>query len=324
MFTLYLTTADGTRDVTQLVQSLKWCGDKASIARRLEVSLLHREQSGWPAPALGDVLTLADGEGTLFTGYAVRRTLNSESAVLSCTCYDRGIYLKNNDGTYKFRRTSPEEICRRVCADYGVEAAETAASGVLLDRKFSGVALDKIISTAYTLAAEQTGERYGIRMMPEGLVVKKLEQSQSSLELRQRSNLIEAATTESIVSMVNSAAIYDQQGGLLQTLEDSAAVALYGRMQKHITQRSGQDAAAQARAALEDGALEQTVTVSVLGDRRLITGETVVVSEGSTGLQGLFWIDADVHTWQRGVYQCKLTLNCRSVMTKTTAGSELT
>ncbi len=324
MLTLYLTTADGTRDVTQLVSSLKWSGDKASIARKLEVSLLHRERSGWPSPALGDVLTLTDGEGTRFTGYTVRRTLHSESAVLSCICYDRGIYLKNNDGTYKFRRASAEEICRRICADRGVEVAELAATGVPLDRKFSGVALDKIISTAYTLAAEQTGERYGIRMMPEGLVVKKLEQSQSSLELRQRSNLIEAATTESIVSMVNSAAIYDQQGGLVRTVEDSAAVALYGRMQRHITQRKGEDATAKARAALEDGAMAQTVTVEVLGDRRLITGETVVVAEANTGLQGLFWIDADVHTWQRGVYRCKLTLNCRSVMVKATAGSELT
>lgn len=70
-------------------------------------------------------------------------------------------------------------------------------------------------------------------------------------------------------------------------------------------------------------ALQQTVSVQVLGDERLITGETVVVEEPETGLQGIFWIDADSHTWARGQYTCRLTLNCRSVMATAGAGSEL-
>lgn len=324
MFTLYLTNESGSLDVTQLVSTVKWSGDKASIARKLEVSMLHSEREGWPVPEIGSVMTLTDKEGTLFTGYVVQRSLNSESSVLSIVCYDRGIYLKNNDGTYKFRKTSPESICNTVCAERGIPVVEMASTGVLLDRKFSAVALDKIIATAYTLASEQTGERYCIRMMPDGLQVKLKEQSQSSLNLRPKSNLIEASTTESIINMVNSVAIHDEQGTLLQTVADSAAVDLYGQMQRHITQRSGEDAVAEARAMLEDGALEQAVTVDVLGDRRLITGETVVVTEENTGLQGVFWIDADVHTWSRSTYKCRLTLNCRSVMAKTTAGSELT
>ena len=64
------------------------------------------------------------------------------------------------------------------------------------------------------------------------------------------------------------------------------------------------------------------MTVEVLGDRRLVTGETVVVTEDVTGLRGVFWIDGDRHSWKRGQYTCRLTLNCRSVMDMTTAGKE--
>ncbi len=46
--------------------------------------------------------------------------------------------------------------------------------------------------------------------------------------------------------------------------------------------------------------------------------------ENKTGLQGIFWIDADVHTWKRDNYYCKLTLNCRNVVSGSTAGGELT
>ena len=109
---------------------------------------------------------------------------------------------------------------------------------------------------------------------------------------------------------------------LIGGFQDQEAIALYGLMERHV--RQGEDEGrAQAAALLEDGALQQTVSVQVLGDERLITGETVVVEEPETGLQGIFWIDADSHTWARGQYTCRLTLNCRSVMATAGAGSEL-
>lgn len=323
MIELYLTSREGTKDITALAESVQWSGDKASVCRKITVSLLHREDRGWPTPEEGDVMTLTDGEGTLFTGLVVRSSQDSEDERMSCVCYDRGVYLRNNDGTYNFRGAGPETIARQVCADHDIPVAELAATGIRLDRKFSGVPLDKIITTAYSLAADQTGERYAVAMTAEGLRVRTREQSAASINLRPRSNLIRASTIRSIEHMVNAVAILDAQGQVLDTISDQAAVDLYGQMRRHITQRSGEDAAARARAMLEDGARSQTVTVEVLGDRRLITGETVVVEEESTGLQGIFWIDADTHVWKNNIYRCKLTLNCRSVMVKSNAGSDL-
>ena len=94
-------------------------------------------------------------------------------------------------------------------------------------------------------------------------------------------------------------------------------------MERHITQQEGKeaDAAASAGKLLEDGRLQKTVTVNVLGDVSLLTGETVVVREARTGLAGVFWIDADNHTWKNNNYYAKLTLNCRNVMAAASAGS---
>jgi hypothetical protein len=323
MPTVYLTQSGGTKEITGLLQTWSWGGDKASIARKWTASILYEENSGWPVPALGNVVSMVEGE-TLFEGYVVHRGLDSEGHTLDFYCYDKGIYLKNNDGTYKFTDTSAEAIVKTVCRDKGVPIDSLASTGVSISRKFSGVKLSKIVSTAYTLAAEETGARYAIRMTPKGLLVKVKTQSASSLKLRPKSNLIRASTTESIVNMVNQVAIYDQNGELVDVVKDQAAVALYGVMEQHLTQKSGKNAYNEAAAALEDGAMERNVTVDVLGDVSLITGETVVVEEQSTGLQGVFWIESDTHTWKRGVYQTQLTLNCRNVMTKTTAGSEIT
>jgi len=63
--------------------------------------------------------------------------------------------------------------------------------------------------------------------------------------------------------------------------------------------------------------------VHVLGDLSLITGETVVVREHKTGLEGIFRIDADVHTWKNHNYDTMLTLNCGNVAATASAGSEI-
>ena len=318
---LYLTNADSTQDVTDFIIQVQWSGDEASITRQLRFSILYEENENWPVPEVGNVITLEEEGETLFNGWVVKRTLDSESISMDCVCYDGGIYLKNNDYTGKFRQESPEGMVAAACAEKEVPVVELAETGVRVNRKFNDP-VDKIVRTAYSLAAERTGERYSIRMKPGGLSVTVRQQSESSINLRPRSNLMYATTTESIVDMVNSVGIYDQQGQRVTTVADNAAIELYGTMERHVQQTGSNDPYAEAEALLQDNGFSQNVVVEVLGDPRLITGETVVVEEEHTGLQGIFWIDADTHTWTRDQYSCKLTLNCRNVMTQAGAGSE--
>ena len=92
MLRLYLAGKSGTRDISQLVETMTWSGDKAGIARQLTASVL--QGPGWPVPAVGDGVTMGDEEGALFTGYVVRRGADSERSRLTVTCHDRGMYLR--------------------------------------------------------------------------------------------------------------------------------------------------------------------------------------------------------------------------------------
>ena len=268
---------------------------------------------------------MADGGKKLFEGIVLQRSLGSEDSTMSFTAFDYGYYLQRNDGTYKFTGASPEEITRLACADREIPVAGLPSTGVRLWRKFAAVRLNQLITTAWTLASEKDGKVYAIRYTPDGLLVKVRTVSSSSLVLKAASNLMNAVTKEDATQMVNSVAIYDANGNFLRRTGDSAAQKLCGVMEQHITQSAGKeaDADATAKKALEDGKLQKTVTVNVLGDTGLLTGETVVVREAKTGLTGVFWIDADSHTWKNRNYYTKLTLNCRNVMATANAGSEI-
>ena len=321
---LYLTKHEGgeSRDITGLAVTWTWSGDKASITRQLVVEIAYVEDSGLPVPEIGDLITMEDTE-RLFQGVVLRRTLGSEDHSLSVTAFDYGIYLQKNDCTAKFAGATPEEITRSLCAEKGVPVASLPTTGIQLRRKFAAVKLGQAITTVWSLAAEKNGKRYAIRYTPSGLLVKERTVSGESLVLQAAGNLMDATTTEDASNVVNSVAVYDKNGNFLQRLGDTASQGLIGVMEAHITQRDGSDAVNEANHKLEDGKQTRTVTANVLGDLSLITGETVVVREDRTGLEGVFWIDADTHTWKNNSYYTKLTLNCRNVAATASAGSEI-
>ena len=324
---IYLTQDQSTRRITDILLNWSWSGDKSTLVRQLVAEIVFDESTGLPVPQMGDAVMMTDDSGNpIFDGVVLRRSAGSEETSMSFTCFDRGIYCRRNDGTYKFRDATPESITRQVCADYEIPIVSLPSTGVKISRKFAGVALDKIFETAWTLATQQTEDKYAITYTPKGLLVAVRDVSERSIVLKAESNLMDARTVEDATNIVNSVAIYDADGSFQRRVGTDDAQKLFGLMERHLTENASSDVDIdkEAQKLLDDGVMTQTVTVDVLGDLSLITGQTVVVRENKTGLQGIFWIDADVHTWKRDNYYCKLTLNCRNVVSGSTAGGELT
>lgn len=310
-------------ELGQMVSALVWSGDKSRAARTLQFALLKSPlDAHLPAVdcANGDHVELLDGSGrSRFFGMVVQCSAATPSPSVQAVAYDRGIYLANNDGTYHFD-TTPEAAVAQICRDYAIPLGAAAATGVRVRRKFSAVALWQIIAAMYGKAGEQNGKRYMARFLGRELQVVERTAGETNLVIRPGSNLFSAETARSILELRNSVAIYDKDGRRLGLVEDAAAKALYGLMQKHITQKDGEDAAAEARALLADSGEAQSVRVTALGDFNVIAGETVVVRQPDAGLQGIFWVDADTHKFANGLHTMELSLNVRNVAYTTTAG----
>lgn len=311
-----------------LASQVTWSGDKRRAARslsfRLAVSQLDPNLPAVECPVGAAVGFWDDSGSPLFLGDVVTRTLADSSPTAQITAHDRGRLLAGNDGTLKVRRETPETAVRRLCQEYGIPVGTLAATGVAVTRKFSGVDLWNIITTLYTLASQKNGKQYLARFEWDALTVRERSETDRSLVIRPRSNLLTSATTESIENMVNSVGIYDQDGTRLQTVRDQEAVELYGLMEQHITQRQGEDAKEEADALIRDKGLSQTVTVTCVGNTALTTGRTVLVRQSVTGLSGLFWIESDKHVWEGGGYTTQLTLSLRNLMYTNESGSDLT
>ena len=309
-------------DLSPLGISAVWSGSVRQCCRQLDLTLAATaDHPGLHLPAL-PLWSAAEGwlgEERLFQGKVVYRKREGEDAPVALRCLDYGLYLTNNEGWYSFDCT-PEEAARQICSDFRLQAGALAATGVRARRKFAGKKLHQILYDLYSKASERTGKKYVVRM--DGTLVSVAEKPQSSaLVLEPGVNVRGSSIAEDATGCCNTVAVYSESGRLLRTLGgwDEAQ----GLLQRAVVQRGGEDTGPQARALLEDGAEQQTVTLEVDGDPALVSGQAVVVRETTAGVAGLFWIDADTHTWKDGDYNTRLSLNFRNLMNDVSAGTEV-
>lgn len=313
-------------NATALAGSVSNAGSYNKVGRTLDFSLLsprYDKRQGTVPAAIGDNVQLFVGGRMQFDGFIFSLQRDSGQEVIEVGCVDRGLYLKQNQAAYRFTGQTPEAITRRLCRDYGLKAGDIAETGVPIRRNFPGVSLYQIIQTAYTLAAERTGERYLPRFRGGELEVIVRQRRGAALVLEPGANLLSATVSENAEGLVSQVGVYNDNGELIRLRSNEEAVALLGVLRQYIKTAKDKDVDAQAQALLEDNDIKRTITVEALGDPGLITGGSVIVREPVTGLYGLYWIDGDTHTWKGGVYRVRLELNLKKIMDKVTAGKEL-
>jgi len=318
-FALTAWSLDGAKKsvITDLVSSMTWSGAYTDCARKIAYSALPEALS-----ELGGAVELAVGEEPVFSGRVFTRRRESLSQTFSCTAYDRGIFLKRNETSLAVRGQTPEAVAGQLCAEFGIEAGELAATGVQLNRNFFGVDLYRVIQSLYTLAAEQNGKKYQIRFRGGKLDVVEKALGPETLRLLPGSNLLSCDSSESIEKLVTSVAVYDDQYKKIASYDSEEGYRdLYGLMQQVLKASDKEDPAKSAKQILEDNGIKTTITARCLGNRKLISGNAAVVHEPVTGTDGLFWILTDSHTWTRGVYQTTVTLDFRNLMDEQEAGS---
>lgn len=322
-YSVLLTAPGGgsARDITQLIRDITWQGNISKVPREWGATLAldKRDPASLPDLAEGCQITmLVDGKA-IYTGPLQSVTTDSQSVLGDITSMDRGWYLAQNEGWYRFDGTPAEQIASKVCGDFGIPVGKLAATGSKIKRKFPGVTLLQIIGTAYTMAGAATGKRYLMRFSGDGTldVVEKPETA--SLEIK----ITQAVTiTWDISKLQNTVKIVTDTGAEVTVVSDAESVRQNGTLQHIIQQSSGQDSQAEAEAWIQDHGLQQTLTVEVDGDVRLITGEAILLRDTGSGVSGLFWIDSDTHTWRNGLHKTKLKLNFRNIVNEMSAGSE--
>lgn len=323
---LLLTNSTGTWDISRMVDAVRWSGDYQQIARTLNFGIISSAADKSVPVAdcpLGCAVRLVVNGEALFDGIIRSRTKSTEGKTIDITCYDRGFELRRNKVLKTYSGKTPRAIVTELASLFGIETGDVADPGVPITRNFvtGNDSIDDVVRTAYTLASRTTRKQYHIGFRGRKLYVTEKQVNNQTLVIQGGGNLIAASTTESVENMVNAVQIYDKNNRFVQELKNREYIKLYGRLQEIVRQAGNDDKRSEAQKLLDEGGIEQKITVDCLGNVANITGGAAVLQEPHTGLYGLFYIDGDTHEWKRGQYYNKLVLNFKNIMSEKEAGS---
>ncbi len=311
-------------DISQMVESVSLSGDLKSCCRTLNFEIIMSpsdKELPYVFIAVGSVVDLYENDANIFHGLVFTKSKSTDDTTMRVTAFDFGYFMKNSYATYRFDGETADAITKQVCTRFGVPIWSLAAPAVPIKRRFNHQPIFKIVDTAYTISAEKTKKKYIMRFR--GAALQVLERKMTAdIVVKPEVNLQSATYAQSSQGMINHVAIVDEDGKTIDLVMDLDAIRTYGMVHREVRQEKDRDVTAEAQALLEDNKLQNTCSVTILGDSRLMTGDTILLQEPYTGQFGVFWIDADTHTWKKNLYTTKLTLSYQAEMREGQAGQE--
>ena len=165
---------------------------------------------------------------------------------------------------------------------------------------------------AYTQAHQQNGKQYRVTAKKGLLNVEEMGKVVCEIALTEDSNITSSQYKETLTNMVNKVRIYDGEGNPAGVVQNDEDVKKYGVFQQVYTKEEGKDPNTVAKSLFKG--VEKTFTLNCVNLNEAVTGAGAIVSDSSTGLSGVVWIDADTHTWSNGVATMSLTVTLKQMM----------
>ena len=302
-------------EITEMLNGISWSGDYQQVARKLDFEVLYAvNDKNQPVvvPDVGDKVTMMYNGTMVFAGIVWTRDLSSKGQFIKISCYDSLIYINKSNVSYNFKGMTAEAITQQVATDLSVPVGSLATTGVTMNMPAIGKSAYDTIMAAYTKASETTGEQYLPIIKDNALCVIKKGTTQIPMKLDYEYNVEGTQFTESLDGMVNRVIIHDDKGNIVNTVSNDGWVSTYGIIQNAIQIEKDKDMTTVANKALKP--VERKANVDALGVIEAITGNAITVTDKHTGLEGLFYIDGDSHSYVNGVYEMKLTLAFENIM----------
>lgn len=303
-------------DISDLVSKVTIQGDYTQGARRLDCSYIASSlDSNIPIAQIQEFnyMYFYQDNKLVFRGTIYEISKDSSNNLITFYAYDEGVRTLKTKATYNFVDKTVTEIVNIIVKEFNIPCESFIKSDIKITKIFLSQTLYDIFMSIYTIVSQNTGKKYMLEWTVEGKM-RIVEKGIITLDVafEEGYNLMSSSYTVNLDNIINRIAIYDEAYNYIKDVRDEESIKLYGIFQDAIKQTNNTDATEEAKSKLKG--VERKCTLSGFGDYTCVTGRGVKVKDTYTGLIGLFYIDADTHTWENGVYSIDLELNFQNIM----------
>ena len=308
------------RDITNMVKSVSWQGSVEQIARQADINIIHgvndkNIQSEKVVLRNGDIIQLYEGKN-IYEGQVLHTSKQSEDGDIAYNTFDYATHLSNSTASKKYKNKKAETITRSLCKEFKIKIGKIASTRKPIKKAiYEDTSIYEMIMRSYTKAAKITHQKYIVRMTGKKLNVFKHGEKVHNFTIDDKKNITSITYEESAESLVNQVVIYDDKGKKIGIVKNAPSIRQFGIFQGTYTKEKGVSSKRAARALFTG--IEKNITVDVLeGNIDCIAGNGVKVHDTATGLNALFWIVNDTHTWENGTHTMSLELSFKKVWDK--------
>lgn len=294
---------------------LTWSGTHNQVSRVVSFEIPwnpYDKDFDNPNIKLGDLIYLYDGKTQLFVGTVTKRDKTAEIGSASYEATDFMKHLLRSTASYNFKNTTAEKIAQTLCKTLGIGTKSLSKTGVKIPKLiFEEKTIYEMILTAYRKAKASTKKLYMPIMNGNKLSV--IEKGlDSGVTLTQGVSITSATYSDTTDNMVDRVVIYNEDKKKVGTVQNKANTEKYGVFQSVYTKEEGKDAKKEAQALLVG--ITQEASIEALGDIRAVSGKSLKIKDSATGLEGMFYITSDSHTFENGVHMMSLGIEWKNEM----------
>lgn len=313
--------ADTTVDISPLLLSCTWSGDRTQAARKLEFTFLQDDRDPLiPSIGLGSGYTAVAGDddgNVVFIGNVYSVEVDRQNSRVKVLSYDHAFILNRSKTSRKFKGALPEDITNEICGLMGVKTGDIVSTGTQVSFIANGKSGFNIIQAAYWEAHKLNGNVYQALMDGDSLSV--IEKGAlCGVTLNAAANMTGSVYRESIENLINAVQILDSQGNSAEVISNPDSIAQYSMFMDVYKTQKDKDAQKEAMALLNIP--EYSGTVTALGDYRARAGYSLIVKDAL--FSGQFFIRSDVHTFNDGIHEMKLVLEFQNLQNEAEAEKE--
>lgn len=296
-------------------EKVEWSGTDTQASRQITFSIpVNPYDKGFKNASikLGDIVTLYSDKEKLFVGVVTSREKSAAIGTASYTAKDFMHYLLRSSTSRKFVNKTPEQITKQICTEAGIKCGDLAKTGINIPKLiFEDQNIYGIILKAYRKVVGKTRKKYMLTMDGKRLSVI-VKGKDSKVTLDQGKDITDASYSDTTDNMVNLVKIYNESMQQVGKVEKKKLTQKYGIYQSTYTKEDGVDAKKEAEVLMVG--ITKEASVEAIGDVRAVSGESLVIYDKATGLNGKFYITSDTHTFENGVHTMQLELAWQNIM----------
>lgn len=300
-----------------LVTSVEWSGETTQASRSCEVSMNNTTNGTTKAVnvEVGKDIRLYKFGVEIFRGVIFNTEIASDGS-FSFTAYDYNYYLTKNTDSMKFVKQKASQIIRTICKKFDIPYDHIDDTGYVIPKLIlRNKSIYDMITIALTETRKKTGKVFMLGNESGKLVLRERKSQVKRVTIKDGSNLLSADYSESIEDLRNSVRLTGKNGEESKgvTVSDSDSIKKYGLMREkdHESEKTDAQLKPIANALLKElNKVAKESSVEAIGDRSIIAGKMVQVSEKMTGISGGFYVITDSHTFEpNGVHTMDITVS---------------